>query len=129
MSSHIHPDDVLAQILLLAEEYSSGKSVLELREEFGLSERQFAQLFLRAQQEGLLRFDPDHVRGARFGSTLKKEIVALLGIAKGEEPILLLKKTPEGVLVTIRPSSPIYHQGALKCLIPLLPSSWRAHPG
>lgn len=105
MSERLTPDEVMDQTLLLAEEYSSGKSVLELREEFGLSERQFAQLFLRAQQEGLVAFDPDHVRGARFGATLKKELSALLGIAKGEEPILLLKKLPEGVLVSLRPTS------------------------
>ena len=105
-SSHRTKEDILVQVQLVAEAYSAGSSLIEIREALSLSERQFAQLFLRAQQEGLVAFDPDHVRGARFGATLKKELSALLGIAKGEDPILILRKTPEGVLVSLRPSSP-----------------------
>ena len=105
-SSRLSQDDRMAQVQLLVELYSAGYSLLEVCEALALSERQFAALFFRAQQEGLLSFDPAHVRGARFGATLKKELSALLGIAKGEEPILLLKKLPEGVLVSLRASSP-----------------------
>lgn len=104
-SSRSAHDDRMAQVQLLAELYSAGYSSLEIRETLVLSERQFAALFLQAQQEGLLTYDPTHVRGARFGSSLKKELIAMLGIAKGDEPILLLTKTPEGVLISLRSTS------------------------
>lgn len=112
MSKHPFAEDISAQVQLLAEAYSAGSSILEIREAMELSERQFAQLFLRAQQDGLVAFDPNHVRGARFGSTLKKELTALLGIGKGEDPILLLKKTSDGVLVSPRSTSPETLEGA-----------------
>ena len=106
MSTRKDQEEVKAEVQLLAELYGEDYSTLEIREALSLSERQFADRFLKAQQEGLLSFDPAHVRGARFGATLKKELIALLGIAKDDEPILLLKKVREGVLISLRsPSS------------------------
>ena len=92
----------LTALCQLADLYESGVSTFEIREKLHLTESKFAELFFTALTQGLLRFNPEQVRGAYYGKNFKGELMSLLGIQTLDNTLLLLRKTEDGVLVSVR---------------------------
>ena len=102
--SKITSETQLTVLCQLVELYESGVSTFEIRMKLHLTEPKFAELFLTALTQGLLRFNPEQVRGAYYGTNFKGELMNLLGVQTLDDALLLLRKTEDGVLVSIRQS-------------------------